>query len=108
VGDKLTTSNFGTGTHWFAASEDSSVAVCVLPGTELSFADEVTFWPDLMTWRESVIKHKTAILRQIAVVRYQWMPKQRFVVQEVGSRSFLSRSIDARSGRAYQPRVACL
>jgi len=35
VGDKLTTSNFGRGTHGFAASEDASVAVCVLPGTEL-------------------------------------------------------------------------
>ena len=36
VGDKLTTRNFGTGTIGFAASEDDSVAVCVLPGTELS------------------------------------------------------------------------
>ena len=41
VGDKLTTRNFGTGTRGFAALEDVSVAVCVLPGTELSFADEV-------------------------------------------------------------------
>jgi hypothetical protein len=65
VGDKLTTRNFGTGTHGFAASEDASVAVCVLPGTELSFAHEVTFWPDLITWREGVIKHKTAIFRQV-------------------------------------------
>ena len=38
VGDKLTTRNFGTGTIGFAASEDASVAVCILPGTELSFA----------------------------------------------------------------------
>ena len=41
VGDKLTTRNFGTGTRGFAAPEDASVAVCVLPGTELSFSDEV-------------------------------------------------------------------
>ena len=40
VGDKLTTRNFGTGTRGFSASEDATVAVCVLPGTELSFADE--------------------------------------------------------------------
>ena len=65
VGDKLTVRNFGTGTHGFAASEDASVAVCVLPGTELSFAHEVTFWPDLITWREGVTKHKTAIFRQV-------------------------------------------
>jgi hypothetical protein len=32
VGDELTTRDFGTGTHGFAASEDSRVAVCALPG----------------------------------------------------------------------------
>ena len=41
VGDKLTIRDFGTGTRGFAASEDASVAVCVRPGTELSFAGEV-------------------------------------------------------------------
>jgi hypothetical protein len=64
VGDKLTTRDFGTGTRGFAASEDASVAVCVLPGTELSFAEEVrciTSWP----WRRNVIGHKTAIFRQV-------------------------------------------
>ncbi len=40
IGDKLTTRDFGTGTRGFAASEDASVAVCVRPGTELSFPDE--------------------------------------------------------------------
>jgi hypothetical protein len=34
VGDKLTTRDFGTGTRGFAASEDATMAVCVLPGTE--------------------------------------------------------------------------
>ena len=34
VGDKLTTRNFGTGTGGFAAPEDSTTAVCLLPGTE--------------------------------------------------------------------------
>ena len=38
VGDKLTTRDFGRVTRGFAASEDKNVAVCVLPGTELSFA----------------------------------------------------------------------
>jgi hypothetical protein len=41
VGDKLITRDFGTGTRGFAASEDRSVAVCVLPGTELSFSQYV-------------------------------------------------------------------
>jgi hypothetical protein len=66
VGDKLTTRDFRTGTRGFAASEDASVAVCVLPGTELSFAGEVTCSPTgLFSWRGSVINHKTAIFRQI-------------------------------------------
>jgi hypothetical protein len=66
VGDKLTTRNFGTGTIGFAASEDASVAVCVLPGTELSFASEVASLPaGLLRWRDRVIDHKTAIFRQI-------------------------------------------
>ena len=66
VGDKLTTRDFGTGTRGFAASEDPSVAVCVLPGTELSFVSEITclstgLWP----WRHKVLNHTTAIFRQI-------------------------------------------
>ena len=48
------------------ASEDMNVAVCVLPGTELSFADEVRCLPTgLIAWRDKIIDHKTAIFRQI-------------------------------------------
>jgi hypothetical protein len=66
VSDKLTTRNFGTGTRGFAASEDMNVAVCVLPGTELSFAEEVKCLPTgLIAWRDKIIEHKTAIFRQI-------------------------------------------
>ena len=66
VGDKLTTRDFGTGTRGFAASEDPSVAVCVLPGTELAFAHEVKrLSPRLWPWQDNVIRHKTAIFRQI-------------------------------------------
>ena len=66
VGDKLTTRDFGTGTRGFAASEDASMAVCVLPGTELSFASEVRCFPTgLLGWRDKVINHRTAIFRQI-------------------------------------------
>ena len=41
VGDRLTTHDFRRGTRGFAASEDASMAVCLLPGTELSFASDV-------------------------------------------------------------------
>ena len=66
VGDKLTTRSFGTGTRGFAASEDANVAVCVLPGTELSFSSEVACQSTgLFGWRNRVMKHTTAIFRQV-------------------------------------------
>jgi hypothetical protein len=66
IADELTVRDFGTGTRGFAALENPGMAVCVLPGTELAFADEVKrlsirLWP----WHNQVIKHKTAIFRQI-------------------------------------------
>lgn len=66
VGDKLTTRNFGTGTRGFAASEDANVTVCVLPGTELSFSKAVSCQSiGLFSWRNKVVKHTTAIFRQV-------------------------------------------
>jgi len=64
VGDKLITRRFFSGTTGFAAPEDSHVAVCLLPGTELSFTSEVKrsrVWP----WTKNIIPHKTAIFRQV-------------------------------------------
>ena len=64
VGDRLTTRDFNKHTRGFSAPEDKNVAVCVLPGTELSFADKVRrvrLWP----WTKSKINHKTVIFRQI-------------------------------------------
>ena len=64
VGDVLTTYQFYSGTRGFCAPEDMNVAVCVLPGTELSFRDDVRrihVWP----WTANIIHHKTAIFRQI-------------------------------------------
>jgi hypothetical protein len=72
VGDKLSTRDFGTGTRGFAASDDATVAVCVLPGTELSFSSEV-MWvpPGVLRWREreTALPHRTAIFRQIDTAR---------------------------------------
>jgi hypothetical protein len=65
VGDKLTTRDFNLGTRGFAALEDMNVAVCVLPGTELSFEREVTCVPRMINWRTKTIHHKTAIFRQV-------------------------------------------
>jgi hypothetical protein len=65
IADKLTTRNFGTGTTGFSASEDRNVAVCLLPGAELSFASEVRCLPRILSWSERVINHKIAIFRQV-------------------------------------------
>jgi hypothetical protein len=80
VGDKLVTTNFRTGTRGFASVDDPETAVCVLPGTELVFASEVTlwergnparerlpFWKRLLPggWAPPRIQHRSAIFRQI-------------------------------------------
>lgn len=66
AGDKLTTHDFRTGTRGFAAPEDESVAVCLRPGTELAFAENVECERGgLLFWRRKLIKHKMAIFRQI-------------------------------------------
>jgi hypothetical protein len=72
VGEKLVTTDFGTGTGGFASPDDLRTAVCLLPGTELAFSRVVTSSGWTMRslakrWfkvpRET--PHRTAIFRQI-------------------------------------------
>jgi hypothetical protein len=63
VGEKLVTHNFGTGTRGFAALGDCSVAVCLLPGTELAFETPVKYQTALM-FRTNT-DHTVALFRQI-------------------------------------------
>jgi hypothetical protein len=66
VGDKLTTRLFNSGTVGFSAPEDRNVAVCVLPGTELAFANKVSCQPLWFVMRKRrTINHTTAIFRQV-------------------------------------------
>ena len=68
VGDKLRTLNFSTGTRGFASPDDRTTAVCVLPGTELAFAEEVQCAPaafGFTLWRTRTVNFKTAIFRQV-------------------------------------------
>ena len=63
VGDKLTTRQFTFHTRGFSAAEDKEIAVCLRPGTELSFTYEVKrvpAWP----WSRNPAYGKTAIFRQ--------------------------------------------
>jgi hypothetical protein len=44
VGETLITTTFrGTSTRGFASASDPTVAVCMLPGTELAFAEDVRY-----------------------------------------------------------------
>jgi hypothetical protein len=61
VGEKLKTRHFDTGTIGFAAPEDSTTAVCVLPGTELAWCSS----RGLFGWKVLILTHTTAIFRQI-------------------------------------------
>ena len=65
VGEKLSTHRFNTGTVGFAAPEDSTTAVRVLPGTELAFATAIRCSPrGLFGWKVIVLNHTTATFRQ--------------------------------------------
>ena len=66
VGDKLVTRDFGTGTRGFAAADDLGLAVCVMPGTELAFAQEIAcVSKSLLSWKARIVNHRTAIFRQV-------------------------------------------
>src|SRR6267154_5875928 len=72
VGDELTTRNFGTGTRGFAAPEDPTTAVCLLPGTELAFSKEVAVpVAGIFTSGKLTIGQTLAIFRQINKERPQ-------------------------------------
>ena len=64
VGDKLVSTGFpSTITRGFVSVDDPSVAVCVLPGTELAFENEVRCESGvLFAWR---LGHKLARFRQV-------------------------------------------
>lgn len=67
AGDELVSRNFGFGTRGFSDARDAGAAVCVLPGTELSFSDNVRcISTGFLPWRGKVFNHRTAIFRQIS------------------------------------------
>ena len=54
VGETLITTTFrGTSTRGFASESDLSVAVCMLPGTELAFAENVKY-DNRWIWTRSI------------------------------------------------------
>ena len=66
IGDRLISTRFQNSfTRGFAATEDPSVAVCLLPGTELAFEQEVERDAVFRFLRSRKMGHKVARFRQI-------------------------------------------
>jgi hypothetical protein len=64
VGDKLITGSFPyTSTRGFASVDDRDIAVCLLPGTELAFEEEVRCETGMVFSRR--LGHKLAKFRQV-------------------------------------------
>jgi len=66
VGDKLVSTRFpNTITRGFASVEDRNVAVCLLPGTELAFEEEVACETRFVLRSRRQIGHRVAQFRQV-------------------------------------------
>src|SRR5713226_6798056 len=66
VEDKLVTTKFNNAiTHGFTAIGEPSVAVCLLPGTELAFEKDVECEPAIGLFRKWKIGQKLARFRQV-------------------------------------------
>ena len=64
VAETLVSTNFSTGTHGFASPDDPKVAVCLRPGTEIAFENDVQ--TDGMMFDKN-IGDRLARFRQIAL-----------------------------------------
>jgi hypothetical protein len=66
VGDKLVTTEFASSiTRGFAAIGEPEVAVCLLPGTELAFEDDIQYDRALRIFGKARVNHKVARFRQV-------------------------------------------
>jgi hypothetical protein len=67
VGDKLVTTTFANSiTRGFAAMEEPTVAVCLLPGTELAFENEVEYAAPLGSFLPNrKVREKVARFRKV-------------------------------------------
>jgi len=63
VAETLVATSFSTGTRGFASPDDPKVAVCLRPGTEIAFENDVQ--TDGMMFRKKNIRDRLARFRQI-------------------------------------------
>jgi len=68
VGDKLLTTDFAKSiTRGFAAVGEPEVAVCLLPGTELAFEDDIKYDRVFSLFGKARANHKVARFRQVSM-----------------------------------------
>ncbi len=66
VGDKLVTTDFARSiTRGFSAIGEPEVAVCLLPGTEIAFEEDVRYDRALSLFGKARVEYKVARFRQI-------------------------------------------
>lgn len=66
VGDKLVSTDFARSiTRGFSAAGEPDVAVCLLPGTEIAFEQEVQYDRAFSLFGKARIEHKVARFRQV-------------------------------------------
>ena len=66
VGDKLVATDFARSiTRGFSAVGEPEVAVCLLPGTEIAFDDEVQYDRAFSLFGKARVEHKVARFRQV-------------------------------------------
>ena len=66
VGDKLVSTTFpGTITRGFAPEGDPNTAVCLLPGTEVAFDDDVRHYEEVTHFPTRKAGHRVARFREI-------------------------------------------
>jgi hypothetical protein len=68
VGDKLVATDFARSiTRGFAAVGEPDVAVCLLPGTELAFEENVQYQRAFSLFGRARVDHKVARFRQVSM-----------------------------------------
>ena len=66
VGDKLVATDFARSiTRGFSAAGEPEVAVCLLPGTEIAFDEEVQYDRAFSLFGRARVEHKVARFRQV-------------------------------------------
>jgi hypothetical protein len=66
VGDRLVATDFARSiTRGFAAEGEPDVAVCLLPGTEIAFEQEVQYDRAFSLFGKARVEHKVARFRQV-------------------------------------------